>query len=124
MSYTHVQYYWFFCYHVVRNYKTLHLSYHNYITPETSHFTQYSINSTYTVFHVQQMFYNNLVLCLAYSFILTLYAVCLYHVYSISTMVLIIVLLSDICHIFTYASTAIYKHIYSDIGNVIILTEK
>ena len=100
MSYTHVQYYWFFSYHVVRTYQTLHLSYHNYIIPETSHFTQYSINSTYTVFHVQEMLYNNLVLCLTYSFILTLYAVCLYDVYSISIMVLIVVLLSDIYHIF------------------------
>ena len=66
-----------FCYHVVRNYKTLHLSYHNYIIPDTSLFTQYSINSTYTVFHVQHMLYNNLVLCLTYCFILTLYAVCI-----------------------------------------------
>ena len=48
-----------FCYHVVRNSQTLHLSYHNYITPKTSYFTQYSINRTYTVFHVQHMLYNN-----------------------------------------------------------------
>ena len=99
---------------VVRNYKTLHLSYHNYIIPETSHFTQYSINSTYTVFHVQQMLYNNLVLCLTYCFILTLYAVCLYHhVYSISIMVLIIVLLSHIYHIFDiFVKCYLLTHIF------------
>ena len=75
-SYTHVQYYHFFCYHVVRNSQTLHLSYHNYITPKTSDFTQYSINRTYTVFHVQHMLYKNWVLCLIYCFIIIRSFIC------------------------------------------------
>ena len=114
----------FFCYHAVRNYKTLQLSYHNYIIPETSHFTQYCIYSNYTVFYIQHMLYNNFMFCFTYCFIFALYEVCLYHVNTICIIVFIIFLLSYIYHIFTYLSNAIYEHITSNIGNVTILTEK
>ena len=69
------------------------------------------------------MLYNHFMFCFTYCFIFTLYQVCLYYVYAISIIVLIIFLLSDIYIIFfTYLSNAIYEHIYSNIGNVIILT--
>ena len=53
----------------------------------------------YTVFHLLQVFYNNLLLFVTQCFTETWYAVSPYNLYSTCTMVLTIVLLSHTCHI-------------------------